>query len=119
MQHQENLSESEATRPASFLDRITDEAAQLGVALDVWEEVDRIDLHWFARQPGSAVASSGHIMDLLCAYADHTQRFILMQVETESYVPWGFVALPVAQAEDYFPRWNQTMIRRPVRFGLA
>ena len=115
----DHVSNSESARPASILDRISDEATQLGVALDAWEDFDRIDLHWLARQPGAAVANSAHVMDMLCAYADRTQRFILMQVESESYALWGFVALPEMQAEDYFPKWQQTMIRRPMRYGIA
>jgi hypothetical protein len=110
---------TESARPASILDRISDEATQMGVALDAWEDFDRIDLHWLARQPGTSLASSAHVMDMLCAYADTTQRFILLQAEDEVYAEWGFVALPEMQAEDYFPKWRQTLIRRPMRFGFA
>ena|ERR1041385_217359 len=99
------------------LDAVKAEAARLRVELEVWENDDRIDLHWIEREAGSPPGSGAKVMELLCQYADQTGRFILLQVGDEKlaayYAQFGFDDYD-EELDDDFPDWEgDVMIRRP------
>lgn len=106
----------ETMMPTS-LDQIVAFATRLGVDLEVWEDDERIDLHWIERRGGQPGAGA-EVMQQLCAYADHTRRFILLQVANDSlaayYAQWNFDELDADEMEDYFPDWDDILIRRPI-----
>lgn len=106
---------SEAIQPTS-LEKIVNAAARLGVELDVWEDDERIDLHRIDRKEGKP-GTGAQVIQLLCDYADRTNRLILLQPENLDLVPyyaqWGFDYIDADELEDYYPDWDDMMVRHP------
>lgn len=93
-------------------------AKNFGIELDIWENDERIDLHWIARK-GAKKGSGAIIIQMICDYADQTAKFILLQVENDElgvyYSAWGFDDIDDDELEDNFPDWDDILIRYPQR----
>jgi hypothetical protein len=92
-------------------------AISKGVDLDVWEDAERIDLHWIERTSG-APGSGAEMLGLLCDYADRTNRRVILQVARNAtleayYSQWGFEYMEDEEVPDHYPDWPEIMLRPP------
>ncbi len=93
----------------------------LGLKVEMWEDEERVDLHWIERLPGTPAGAGAEAVEMLCNYADENHKPILLQVENEAlavyYEQFGFVEADEDEWEDHWPDWDidDSMIRYPER----